>query len=87
MSLQDRLEAHRNWVVAQGSDIPRPQMDDKTVAQAIAKDLVGLLGDDEKPSKVFVPKERGFTEALNADVRNELRAELRQAIIKYCEKE
>lgn len=42
--------------------------------------MLELVGKDEKPSIVFVPKERGLGEALDADARNNLRAELRKKI-------
>lgn len=48
------------------------------VLHLIDEYVAGVIGEDEKPSKVFVPKERGLGEALDADPRNNLRAEQRR---------
>jgi hypothetical protein len=51
---------------------------EKATMSAVSKYTEWVIGEDEKPTKVFVPDERGPTAALNADPRNELRKEQRK---------
>lgn len=65
LTAEQIIQCLLNWVMAQGSDIPKPQLTDRQAKAQIAKAVEGMIPEKKQPETGYTDGRRFFNMGYN----------------------